>query len=692
MCGIAGILCVHPPGQAPPPHHAAIPEPWLDILDRSIVHRGPDGQGRFRDRATRPDGTTIDIALVHRRLSIIDHAGGHQPMVLLGESGVGESGLQTGADEGPYRRTLRHAIRPCPRCAARGKGTLAVAFNGCIYNHRDLRRELQAAGHDFSTDHSDTEVLVHGWGEWDEGLLARLEGMFALAQWDAARGALVLARDQFGEKPMHGVSWNHQGVEVRAFASTAAGPYAVLAAVGPRSPERMSAGIGTWLRFGFAGDPPGEFAFTVRPSQSVDLTARRPTQVVFRRLFAEPGPPRRTRAWTPDDGERLLDEAVRRRLDADVPIGCFLSGGVDSSLVALLARRAAGSLQTFSMRMPDPRFDETAFASRAAEAIGSTHATLDCQPAPAEDLVALIREVGLPLGDSSLLPTHWISLAARQHVKVALSGDGGDELFAGYERHLAARLLGRASVPLALIPPRLPWAGEPRSLPNRLARLGNAARHGYPELASIFERPLLRRLARAAALDAPINDSGRSRPDLHAALLWDLLNYLPGDLMGKVDTASMHHALEVRCPFLDSDLAAAALAARLDDLLPLRQGGMGGRKGLLRAVARKHLPVDIVDRPKQGFAIPIGEWFRSDYGGLRQLLQDHLLGPEPFGPDHLGLNSIINLAFVRRMIREHDDAGTRSLWPWKGRDHAQRLYMLLVLSIWAKWLGGLHHA
>lgn len=720
MCGIAGILKVHPPGEAPPPHDVAIPEAWLDILDDSIKHRGPDGHGRFRDRATRPDGTIVDVALVHRRLSILDHAGGHQPMVLLSapsqrassvserdHAGAGShtpvahapgvlvppgsvllmSFVPPGADEAPYRRTLQHVLRPCPRCAALGKGTIAVAFNGCIYNHRDLRRELQAAGHEFTSDHSDTEVLVHGWGEWEEHAFEHLEGMFAAAHWDPRRCALVLSRDQFGEKPLHGVSWNHDGVECRAFASTAAGLYTVLGSLGPKSPATVNGGILTWLQFGFGGDPPGEFGFTVRPSQYLDVTPRRPAPAVFRRLFSAPGPPRRTRTWSPADAQHLLEEAVTRRLEADVPLGCFLSGGVDSSLVACFAKRAAGSLQSFSMRFPDARFDETEFASRAASVIGCAHTILDCRPSLCTDLVSLICRLGLPIGDSSLLPTHWVSQAAREHVKVALSGDGGDELFAGYERHLAARLLSVAGDPLALVPPRLPWADDPRSRMSRLARLGNASRNGYPELAAVFERPLLERLAHGRASDWAVNDSGRRHRGVSGALLWDLLNYLPGDLMGKVDTASMHHALEVRCPFLDTELARASMECRVSSLMP---GGQ--RKGLLRAVARKYLPADIVDRPKQGFAIPIGEWFRSDFGGLRQLLLDHLVGPEPFGPDHLGVNAMINMNFVRRMLKEHDDAGTRSLWPWKGRDHSQRLYMLLVLSIWAKWLGGLDRA
>jgi asparagine synthase (glutamine-hydrolysing) len=205
-----------------------------------------------------------------------------------------------------------------------------------------------------------------------------------------------------------------------------------------------------------------------------------------------------------------------------------------------------------------------------------------------------------------------------------------------------------------------------------------------PELAAIFPNRDLERLMPSATDNSLPDALGAARRRSDSPRLFDLDGYLPGDLMRKADTASMSVPLEVRSPFLDPDLAQAAIETPESLLMP-----HGQRKGLLRAVARKYLPPEIVDRPKQGFAIPIGEWFRSDYGGMRQLLLDHMNGPEPFGPDHLGINGMINMAYVRQMLREHDAAGVRSIWPWKGRDHSQRLYMMLVLSMWAKWLGGL---
>lgn len=691
VCGIAGIVRIHPPGSAPPVH-VAIPEALLDLLDQSIGHRGPDGHGRFRDRAVRPDGMVVDVALVHRRLSIIDHAGGHQPMVLCDPTGASGfdgqgSSIAPGARQAPNRHALENSLKPCPRCTAQGCRTVAVVFNGCVYNHRDLRRELLARGHQFSTDHSDTEVLVHGWAEWTDQLWPRLESMFAVALWDSHRSSLTLARDQFGEKPLHGVSFRHGDAEWRVFASTPAGPARVLRRLGGDLPSAAMADVATWLRFGFGATAPGPggFGYSVQPSRRLDLAQDRLHQLAFHRLWPADGPPKRAARLAENHAETLLRAAVARRLEADVPLACFLSGGVDSSLVALFARESLGSLRTFSVRMPDPRYDESAYASQVAGRIGSNHETLDCQASPAEDLQALIHRCGMPLGDSSLLPAHWVSRAARSAVPVAIGGDGGDELFLGYDRYAAIALLRRWGAALSLASSLAPPGREQKSLAVRARRLGAAARGGYRELVSIFGTADLSRLLPDPAPAAqPISDSGPLGLSIDDAVRWDLRNYLPGDLLAKVDTASMHVALEVRSPFLDTDLARAAMTASIDTLTP-----GGRRKGLLRDVARRHLPPVIANRPKMGFAIPVGEWFRTDHGGMRQLLLDHLGGPEPFGPDHLGIGPLINMAFVRRMLREHDDAGARSLWPWKGREHSQRLYMLLVLSIWAKWFAGL---
>lgn len=369
---------------------------------------------------------------------------------------------------------------------------------------------------------------------------------------------------------------------------------------------------------------------------------------------------------------------MQSRLETDVPLGVFLSGGIDSALIASIAHKTRPDIKAFTVRMPDPEFDESTEAAETAAAIGINHALLDCDPEPASDLVMLIEQLGLPFGDSSLLPTYWVSKAAREHVKVALSGDGGDELFGGYQRHTINPTLNRWRHLLRLIPTGLLNRRKPSSHSTYLARLVTAARYGgYDELLSIFPTPDLRRLI--PAIDGqPTGADGFERVD--DPLRHDFTHYLPDDLLRKTDSASMAVGLEVRAPLLAKELVEAALRTPLDVLMP-----KGQRKGLLKQVARRYLPDHIVDRPKQGFAIPVGEWFRSDYGGMRQLLHDHLESADPFpGLGEAGVE--INMAFVRRMLREHDAAGERSLNPWHGRDHSQRLYMLLVLSIWAKWL------
>jgi asparagine synthase (glutamine-hydrolysing) len=700
MCGIAGILRIHPPGQPPPKPWDAIPEPWLDILDDSIKHRGPDGAGRFRDRATRPDGSVVDVALVHRRLSIIDHSGGHQPMVSLAK-GEGVVPVKTYAlgeglglyEPGEYER-LRTRSASEEASAPRHPDLVAVVFNGCIYNHRELRKELLAAGHVFSTDHSDTEVLVHGWREWKDHLPVRLSAMFAFGLWDHAAGVLFLARDLFGEKPVFFTRLNATTV---AFSSACAGLSRLDVALG-NSIRPVRRILANWIRLGFHEVPPwpvGELG----PGCSVRFD---PFEHVFPyHVHAFPSSededegqqsaaaPRSTASLELAIDE-LLRAAVANRLEADVPLGCFLSGGVDSSLIASFAQDAMGNLQTFSVRMPAARYDESPYAQAVADRLGTRHTTLECSVQPAIDLPSLITKLGLPFGDSSLLPTHWVSVASRQHTRVALAGDGGDELFAGYDRHRALRMVGgRAGSVIGHIPSALLPQRDPKATTTKIARLAHAMRtNDLYELLALFQTSDLRQLLP----DVDLADLVRMK--FHGAfvsdnvgaadaLRWlDMFRYLPHDLLRKTDTASMSVALEVRVPMLDRNLAELARSLDVADLMPHNQ-----RKGLLRQVARKYFPADIVDRPKMGFAIPIGEWFRSDYGSMRTLLLDHLNSAEPFGPPSLGID--LNMKFIRQMLKEHDEAGEASLFPWKGRDHSQRLYMLLVLSIWAKWLGSL---
>jgi len=664
MCGIAGIIKIHDPNDGPPPPPLdAIPEAWLDILDESIKHRGPDGQGRFRDRTTRPDGTIVDVALVHRRLSIIDHAGGHQPMVHDGDHLRPDLTYQPG--EPPI---VASEIEP-------DKPIVAVVFNGCIYNHRELRTELEAVGHVFETDHSDTEVLVHGWRQKNVQVRHQIDGMYGVAVWDRQAATLNAIRDDFGQKPMYvSNNWN----EIHALSSNPVGLITLAASTGTKC-ECDPGQIRGWIKYGWnQGAHVLNVAESMIPGESVVFpSGDRPDDgwAQCHRLLLNP----KHNNLHAEQLDELLRTSVHSELESDVPIGSFLSGGIDSALICQYASEVRSDITAYTVRMPSESYDESDAASQTAQHLGIRHEILDCDPQPATDLVQLIEQIGLPFGDSSLLPTYWVCRAARNEVKVAISGDGGDELFLGYDRHRVLSLVHKLKVPslAKLVTRRLAVGRNPRSRMTRASRLFNAANGaGYKELVAIFSSPFDDRLG---ILAKPMDHWGLTQEEV-TSLRFDRMFYLPEDLLRKTDTASMAVGLEVRAPFLARDLVEAALRTPLDVLMP-----NGERKGLLKQVARKYLPDHIVDRPKQGFAIPIGEWFRTDYGGMRQLLYDHLESADPFpGLADAGVN--INMKFVHQMLREHDAAGEKSINPWHGRDHSQRLYMLLVLSIWSKWL------
>jgi asparagine synthase (glutamine-hydrolysing) len=628
MCGIGAILRTD---------GKPIPETWLDVIDERIADRGPDGEGRFRDRleVRDDDGPRhVEVALVNRRLAIIDPADGAQPML-------------------------------SPRGRSDAEGPLAVVFNGCIYNHRELRRKLVARGHAFTTDHSDTEVLLHGHREWGRRLQEHLEGMYAFALWDRNAASLTLARDWFGEKPLfYRMDTAAAGRGTLIAASSAAAVSAIRGGTAG-SPGDLRDWLAEYLRAGYAGAGPtlsaeGARIEKVAPSGRFDKDAKGEAD----------GPSARAEEAADDPAaiEALIERAVGRRLEADVPLGCFLSGGVDSSLIAYFAHKLKPDLHTFCVRMPDTRYDESEHAQRVAEHLGTNHTTLDLEADPAGDLVKLITGLGQPFGDSSILPTYWVSKAARAHVKVALSGDGGDELFVGYERYFAANWLARHWRVLRRIPQWLLHRTDPKTFMHKLGRLGEMARH-YEDLGAMATESIFNAEQIAEALGENLppsvdDDAGSDESALAALRRADLGGYLPDDLLCKVDTASMAVGLEVRCPYLDRDLADAIIAAPIDRLIPGRR-----RKGLLRTIARAHLPASAVDRPKMGFAIPIGDWFRTDFCGMRGLLLDHLHSAEPFGPFQ------IQRSAIRRLLHEHMSGH---------RDHGHRLFSLLTLSIWAR--------
>ncbi len=684
MCGIAGILRIHNPNDGPPPHPLeAIPEAWLDVLDDSIMHRGPDGEGRFRDRAIRADGLVVDLALVHRRLSIIDHEGGHQPMVHDGEH---------------LRPDLTYARGQTPILAhelclpSEHPDLVAVAFNGCIYNHRDLRRELESEDRRFETGHSDTETLVHGWRAWGNLLPSdKLDGMYAAIVWDRQAFTLAGMRDLCGEKPLYDARLcNHN---VLCLASSSAAIPRLHRMNGPDTGGIHPLYITPWFSHG-AGDGPGSFGdeqfergevrtLWIDDEGGWDFEDTRPVTDITTR----PADQKRKQAWpsragpTPsiDDLDAMIGRAVASRLDTDTGVALLLSGGIDSGLIAAHLQKIGAPTRAITVRMPSADYDESDDARQIAEHVGIGHTILEVGAQPAEDLVRLIEQLGLPFGDSSLLPSYWAFKAAGEHAKVVLTGDGGDELFAGYERHMISVKGPLFRLAACAIPSPLLAQQNPPSKWSKLARLGRAARgEGYADLTAIFDHGRLKKLLPKSTLPPCVYPLDRGFRQHQDGALMDLDSYLPEDLLRKTDTASMAVPVEARAPLLAPELFWASRA------IPFEQLTRGGRKGLLKEVARRHLPDHIVDRPKRGFAIPIGDWFRSDYGGMRQLLHDHLGARDPF-PLLTSLNIEINSRFVRRMLREHDAAGAESLNPWHGRDHSQRLYLLLVLSIWSKW-------
>ena len=564
MCGITGAIWTDPA--------AAIATETLRRMTDVLRHRGPDDEGSYTSvyKTHAAGDMSPGVALGHRRLSIIDVSGGHQPL-------------------------------------ANEDGSVWIVFNGEIYNHRELRHRLEGSGHQFRT-HCDTEAIVHLYE--DEGLdfVGHLNGMFALAIWDARRRRLVLARDRLGQKPLY---YRHEHSRL-LFASELKSLLEVPDVQRRIDPQALD----EYLTYqyvphprtifeGFSKLPPahyGVFAdgrFTVERywQPDFDREANRPLDDYVEEL------------------RELLTSAVRLRMEADVPLGAFLSGGIDSSLiVALMQKLAREPVKTFSIGFGVPEFDESNHARRVAERWGTDHHEFQVEPRAVEVLEKLVWYYDEPFADSSAIPTYYVSKLSRQHVTVALSGDGGDELFAGYDRYRAVRWAARLD--------RLPawsrsavtnrwvrsWAGRgrQRSFKRRLGRFGEALAFGpqrrYLEWVSMFNEARRANLYSDAFLDRlPDHDPFdfladafarvRHRDEVTAASLVDLVTYLPCDLMTKVDIASMATSLECRSPFLDHRVAELAIG------MPLRYKMHGGRgKWVLRKAFADLLPREVTSR------------------------------------------------------------------------------------------------
>lgn len=610
MCGIAGFI-----------GHGD--EAVLTAMTDALAHRGPDGEGRYvdRDRA---------VYLGHRRLAVIDIALGQQPM-------WNEDGL------------------------------VGIVFNGMIYNHAALRTELVARGHVFRSHHSDTEVLVHGWEEWGFDLLERLNGMFAFAILDRRSSRLILARDRFGEKPLfYGQS---QGGIV--FASELS---AILAHPGHAAAAMDPVAVRKYLAYGFFPAPLTPYKTIAKLPQGhaleIDIVTHetRLHRYWHFAIEADAAPPGNPDDWA-DELDGLLTQSVALRLDSDRPLGIFLSGGLDSSTILSHAAqlRPPESIESFAIGFHEESFDESVYAAQMAAHVGTQHRTemcdLDTARALLTDLPSIIDE---PLGDSSILPTYLLCKFARRHVTVALSGDGGDELLAGYDpfKVLAKAELYHSVVPrpvhaaVAALAARMPPSDRNMSLDFKLNRglrgLGLRPALWNPvwlgpaspaDIADLLAEPVDVDDLYSEAIAAW--DQSASTSHIDRTLEFYTNFYLADDILVKGDRAGMRNSLEVRAPFLDNHVAD--FARRLPSSVKLRGGTT---KWILRQSANKRLPANLLARRKKGFGIPLARWLRDM--------------PE----DVLGRPAMLDPATLHRFWQEHHD---------RKRDHRGALWCALTL-------------
>lgn len=615
MCGIIGIW---EPGSADVVGREALVREGMEKLE----HRGPDAHGVWT-------ADTGDITFGHRRLAVIDISPlGHQPMR---------------SSDGRY----------------------VLTFNGEIYNFQDVRSELAASGVAFRS-RSDTEVLVEGFARWGEGVLDRLVGQYAFAVWDDKRRRLFLARDRLGEKPLYYARTAHGF----AFASEIQALLHVPGIALSIDPEAVR----LYLEHQYVPAPLSIYAGIrkVRPAEALTFDG---STIVTRRYW-DPllslAEPRRdvVSAAVLDELEYLLHRSVQQQMIADVPLGAFLSGGIDSSsVVALMTELSSKQVQTFTIGFDVPGYSEAGHAAAVAEHLGTDHTCEFLRLEDARDLVPSLPSVyGEPFADYSALPTQLVSRVARRRVTVCLSGDGGDELFGGYQRYdqlssLAAvsRLAG--PVP-GLVAPLL------RGAPGRLGRLAGhvvaGGRHdAYRPLVSAFNSVEVHDLTGAVAPSYEafdrVWDGAPGASPRRRAMAADLFTYLPEAILVKVDRAAMATSLEVRAPFLDHRLVEWSM--RLPDRLVRR-------KQLLKSFAYRKVPRALLDRPKQGFGVPMSEWFRTD---LQELLRAAL------APNRLERFGIGNADAVERLITDHMDGR---------RENAGKLWTLVALSLWGDAAGG----
>ncbi len=619
MCGICGIIQLD---------GKPVASETLAAMNNLLRHRGPDGGDRFIDG---------EVGLAMRRLKIIDIAGSDQPL-------------------------------------SNEDGSVQVVFNGEIYNYQALRRQLEQRGHRLQTA-GDGETIAHLYEDHGAAMPEQLRGMFALALWDRRQGSLLLARDRLGQKPLY----YYHDRQLFAFASEIK---ALLAHPALPRISRFSAtdpsALAQYLSFGYLPAPDTAFqgihmlppATTLRIDLSGAAQLRRYWELGE---IAPPDPHAATADYLPTLRERL-EEAVKLRLISDVPLGAFLSGGLDSSLiVALMRRHSNAKIKTFSIGFADAdSFDESPWAERVARHLETEHHPFRVQPDALNLLPELVWHHDQPFADSSAIPTYLVSKLTRDHVTVGLTGDGGDELFAGYERFHAAALLnklaflpssafGAAAQLLGMLPEGTAYYDRVK----RARRFLQAGRlplaDAYFDLVRVFSAESLAQILpqanpTAASLSAYLNPS-QAHP-IAALVEANMHSYLPDDLLIKADRCSMQASLEARAPFLDHQLAEYAAT------IPFNLKLNGSRsKHILKEAAQDLLPTEIIERQKHGFGIPLGAWLRRDLGVVRDTLLSQ----------RARQRGLLDLETVERLVKEHAQGR---------RDHNRQLWALLTLEEW----------
>ena len=613
MCGIAGIVSAEPEDR--------IEAATIHRMCDAIVHRGPDDEGIFVK-----DGAGLGM----RRLSIIDLAGGHQPVFNEDRS-------------------------------------VWVVFNGEIYNFPELRQELESRGHRFYT-HTDTEVIVHLYEEMGADCVQGLRGMFAFALYDERQRRLLMARDRLGKKPLHYASANGRllfGSEIKS-----------LLAVAPELATINYEGLVQYMYFGYIPDPLTAFV-PIQKLPAGHILEFEAGEVRVRQYWDLP--PYSTHSPRSEEEcleelEYRLAEAVRIRLIADVPLGALLSGGTDSStVVALMARVSSKPVRTFSIGFRHGDFNEAPYAKLVAQRFGTEHHELILEPNVVETVGTLTRSLEEPFGDSSMLPTYYVSCLARQHVTVALSGDGGDEMFAGYERyriHLQDR--SHDWIPQwagrfyrEQVHPRLPYHVPGRNL---VYSISLPWQERYTEGISLqaFQREMALLSNDLVNMSEPLKlfleyiDKAPARDPLSRVLYLDTKTYLPGDILTKVDRMTMLTSLEARVPMLDH-----VFLEWVTGLTAEWKMRRGSQKYILRKLAeRVGVPKEVLYRRKQGFALPLVHWIRHE---LKDLILTVLLEPRTLQRGYL------NPQGVRQLLDEH----------FQGRrDHSPRIWRLLMFELW----------